>query len=614
MDLGCGAKSFLSSGTRSSMVRVFLISSSNSVSRSSLTGIFILQGGFCNSMTCASAGSDSLCCRESSANNIRQEPAAIFMPRPKPLVLIILDGWGYRAETKANAIALARKPTYDRLLREYPNTLIHTSGPFVGLPEGQMGNSEVGHLNIGAGRIVHMDITRIDLMIQNGEFFSHPVLLAAMKHARVGERRLHLFGLVSDGGVHSQQAHLYALLKMAKQQGVDRVFVHAFMDGRDTLPTNGAGYLEQLQQKMREYNSGQIASVSGRYYAMDRDRRWERISKAYSAMVFADAEGGKQVDPVQGMKDSYNKGVTDEFVIPFVCTDKNGQALATIRDEDACICFNFRADRVRQITRALARNSGLNAKGGSDLPGAADLDATIPRERLPKNLHYVCMTQYDKNFSLPVVIPPESMANILANVMGGLNMRNLRVAETEKYAHVTYFFNGGVEQPFPGEERVMVQSPKVATYDLKPEMSAAGIADAVVKAANDSAFDVVIVNFANADMVGHSGKLEPTIKAVETVDACLAQIEKAVRARGGAMLITADHGNAELMIDPVTGGPHTAHTTNPVPFIVIAEDASKYSLKPNGSLRDISPTMLGMLGINEPGEMTGADLRAFRIP
>jgi 2,3-bisphosphoglycerate-independent phosphoglycerate mutase len=531
------------------------------------------------------------------------------MSRPKPLVLIILDGWGYRAETKANAIALARKPTYDRLLREYPNTLIHTSGPFVGLPEGQMGNSEVGHLNIGAGRIVHMDITRIDLMVRNGEFFQHPVLLDAMKHARSGERRLHLFGLVSDGGVHSQQAHLYALLKMAKQNGLERVFVHAFMDGRDTLPTNGAGYLEQLQQKMREYNCGKIATVNGRYYAMDRDRRWERIAKAYSAMVSADAQGGKNADPVQGMKDSYNKGVTDEFVIPFVCTDSRGQALATIRDEDSCLCFNFRADRVRQITRALARNSGLNQNGGSDLPGAADLDATIPRDRGPKNLHYVCMTRYDKNFSLPVVIPPESMANILANIMSGTNMRNLRVAETEKYAHVTYFFNGGVEPPFPGEERVMVQSPKVATYDLKPEMSAAGIADAVVKATEDGTFDVIIVNFANADMVGHSGKIEPTVKAVEVVDACLGRIESAVRAKGGAMLITADHGNAEMMVDPATGGPHTAHTTNPVPFIVVQENAKQFTLKPGGSLRDISPTLLGMLGVDEPNEMTGTDLR-----
>ena len=531
------------------------------------------------------------------------------MSRPKPLVLIILDGWGYRAETKGNAIALARKPTYDRLLREYPNTLIHTSGPFVGLPEGQMGNSEVGHLNIGAGRIVHMDITRIDLMVRNGEFFQHPVLLDAMKHARSGERRLHLFGLVSDGGVHSQQAHLYALLKMAKQNGLERVFVHAFMDGRDTLPTNGAGYLEQLQQKMREYNCGKIATVNGRYYAMDRDRRWERIAKAYNAMVSADAQGGKNADPVQGMKDSYNKGVTDEFVIPFVCTDSRGQALATIRDEDSCVCFNFRADRVRQITRALARNSGLNQNGGSDLPGAADLDATIPRDRGPKNLHYVCMTRYDKNFSLPVVIPPESMANILANVMSGTNMRNLRVAETEKYAHVTYFFNGGVEPPFPGEERVMVQSPKVATYDLKPEMSAAGIADAVVKATEEGTFDVIIVNFANADMVGHSGKIEPTVKAVEVVDACLGRIESAVRAKGGAMLITADHGNAEMMVDPATGGPHTAHTTNPVPFIVVQENAKQFTLKPGGSLRDISPTVLGMLGVDEPNEMTGTDLR-----
>src|SRR5580693_7807448 len=535
------------------------------------------------------------------------------MTPPKPLVLIILDGWGYRAETKANAVALARKPTYDRLLREYPNTLIQTSGPYVGLPEGQMGNSEVGHLNIGAGRIVHMDSTRIELMIQNGDFFSHPVLVAAMKNARAGGRRLHLFGLVSDGGVHSYQTHLYALLKMAKQQGVARVFVHAFMDGRDTLPTNGAGYLEQLQQKMREYNSGKIATVDGRYYAMDRDRRWERIAKAYNAMVFGQGEGGNYVDPVQGMKDSYNKGVTDEFVLPFVCTDSRGQALATIRDDDSCICFNFRADRVRQITRALARNSGLNQNGGSDLPGAADLDATIPRDRGPKNLHYVCMTRYDKNFSLPVVIPPESMANILANVMSGTNMRNLRVAETEKYAHVTYFFNGGVEPPFPGEERVMVQSPKVATYDLKPEMSAAGIADAVVKATEDGTFDVIIVNFANADMVGHSGKIEPTVKAVETVDACLGRIETAVRAKGGAMLITADHGNAEMMIDPVTGGPHTAHTTNPVPFIVVAEDANQYTLRAKGSLRDISPTLLGMMGLDEPKEMTGTDLRVKRI-
>jgi 2,3-bisphosphoglycerate-independent phosphoglycerate mutase len=531
--------------------------------------------------------------------------------RPKPLVLIILDGWGYRAETKANAIALARKPTYDRLLRDYPNTLIQTSGHYVGLPDGQMGNSEVGHLNIGAGRIVQMDSTRIETMIQNGEFFSNPVLLAAMKNARAGGRKLHLFGLLSDGGVHSYQSHLDALLKMAKLNGVDRVFVHAFMDGRDTLPTNGAGYMQRLQQKMREYNTGEVASVSGRYYAMDRDRRWERIAKAFNAMVFGDGEAGKYVDPVQGIKESYNRDVTDEFIVPFVCVDNRGEPVATIREDDSCICFNFRADRVRQITRALTRNSGLSPQGGKDLPGAEDLDAVIPRNRVPRNLHYVCMTRYDKQFTLPVVIPPESLENILANVMANLNLRNLRVAETEKYAHVTYFFNGGVEQPFPGEERVLVPSPKVATYDLKPEMSAAGIAEAVVKAVEGGTFDVIIVNFANADMVGHSGKIEPTVKAVETVDACLAEIEKAVRRKGGAMLITADHGNAEMMIDPATGGPHTAHTTNPVPFIVVAENSKQFTLKPDGSLRDISPTVLGMLGIAEPKEMTGHDLRAL---
>ncbi len=528
---------------------------------------------------------------------------------PKPLVLIILDGWGYRAESSANAIALARKPTYDRLLREYPNTLIQTSGPFVGLPEGQMGNSEVGHLNIGAGRVVHMDITRIDLMIQNGDLYSDPTLLTAVKNARSGGRRLHLFGLVSDGGVHSQQAHLHALIRMAKQNGVDRVFVHAFMDGRDTSPTNGAGYLELLQRTMRDYNCGRIATVSGRYYAMDRDRRWERIAKAFNVMVTGNSEAARYIDPVQGVKDSYNKGVTDEFILPFVCTDNRGESLATIRDDDSCICFNFRADRVRQITRALCRNSDLNAEGGRDLQGADDLDSAIPRERVPRNLKYICMTQYDKKFTLPVVVPSESLDNILANVMGQASLKNLRVAETEKYAHVTYFFNGGVEQPFPGEERQMVQSPKVATYDLKPEMSAQGIADTVVKAVEQGSFDVLVVNFANADMVGHSGMLQPTIKAVETVDACLGQIETAVRRKGGAILITADHGNAEMLIDPVTGGPHTAHTTNPVPFIIVSGEDRKFALQNGGSLRDISPTVLGMLNIPQPKEMTGQDLR-----
>ena len=528
--------------------------------------------------------------------------------RPKPLLLVILDGWGYRAEREANAVALANKPTYDKLLREYPNTLINTSGRYVGLPNGQMGNSEVGHLNIGAGRIVHMDITKIDVMIENGEFFRNAVLLRAMQHARTGGRRLHLFGLLSDGGVHSHQNHLYALLKMAKQSGVERVFVHAFMDGRDTLPTSGAGYLQKLQQKLREFG-GVIASVNGRYYAMDRDRRWPREEKAFAAMVEGRGEGGSYADPVQGIKNSYNQSVTDEFVVPFVVTNQRGEPAGTIRDEDACISFNFRADRVRQIARVLARESGITPQGGRELPDSEALDQTIPRSRIPRNLHYVCMTEYDRKFTLPILIPPESLSNILANVMSGLNLRNLRVAETEKYAHVTYFFNGGVEQAYTGEERILVPSQKVATYDLKPEMSAAGIADTVVKAVEEGSFDVLIVNFANADMVGHSGRLEPTVKACETVDGCLGRIYATLRQRGGVMLVTADHGNAELMVDPATGGPHTAHTTNPVPLIIVAENSSRVALRKDGSLQDISPTMLGMLGIPQPKEMTGKDLR-----
>src|SRR5256885_9828586 len=448
---------------------------------------------------------------------------------------------GYRAETKANAIALARKPNYDRLLREYPNTLIHTSGRYVGLPDGQMGNSELGHFNIGAGRIVHMDSKRIELMTQNGEFFSNEVLLGAMKNAGCSGRRLHISGLLSDGGVHSHQNHLYALLRMAKQQGVDRVFVHAFMDGRDTLPTSGAAYLEQLQQKIREIGTGKIASVNGRYYAMDRDRRWERELKAFDAMVNGKGEGGTYIDPVRGMKDSYERGVTDEFIIPFVCGDNRGEPVTTIRDDDSCINFNFRADRARQITRVLARNSGLTKEDGRDLPDAEALDRIIPHSQVPKNLHYVCMTQYDKQFTLPYVVPPELLNNILANVMAAANLRNLRVAETEKYAHVTYFFNGGIEKPFPGEDRVLVPSQKVATYDLAPEMSASGIADAVVKAIEDKTFQVIIVNFANADMVGHSGKIEPTVTAVETVDACLGRIYTAVRQSGGGLHLAPPH-------------------------------------------------------------------------
>jgi 2,3-bisphosphoglycerate-independent phosphoglycerate mutase len=530
----------------------------------------------------------------------------------KPLVLAILDGWGYRAETYANAVAQARKPVYDKLLADFPNTLIRASEHFVGLPDGQMGNSEVGHLNIGAGRIVHMDITRIDSLIDRGEFSSQPVIAEAMKRAAQDGRQLHLLGLLSDGGVHSHQRHLYALLKAAAEHGVTRVFVHVFLDGRDTAPTGGAGYLSALQQKFAEYGVGQIASVSGRYYAMDRDRRWERELKTFDAMVKHHAEGGAYADPIAGIQECYNNGITDEFVIPFIVSGSEGQPIGRLKDEDVCINFNYRADRARQITRVLARNSGLTKQDGKDLPGAEDLDATIPRADVPKNLHYVCMTQYDRQFTLPMVILPESMENLLANLLAQANLRNLRIAETEKYAHVTYFFNGGIEAFFPGEDRFLVPSKKVATYDLAPEMSAEGIADAVIKAVDDTAFDLVVVNFANADMVGHSGQLEPTIRACETVDAQLGRIYQALKQRGGSLLITADHGNAELMIDPVTGGPHTAHTTNPVPFLLVSEDADQYTLRNGGSLRDLSPTILGILGLDQPSQMTGADLRQPR--
>jgi len=515
--------------------------------------------------------------------------------RPKPIVLTVLDGWGYRAETKGNAIALAHKPNYDRLLKEFSNTLIHTSGPFVGLPEGQMGNSEVGHLNIGAGRIVQMDITRVDQLISSGEFFRQPLLLEAMERGRT--HQLHLMGLVSDGGVHSHLQHLFALLKMARENKVEKVLVHCFMDGRDTPPESGIDYVKQLEQKMRELNVGQIATVSGRYYAMDRDNRWERVEKAYRALAHGDSEV-KFTDPVAAMRASYEKGITDEFVVPAVITTqaapgKPAVPRGVIRDDDAVIFFNFRADRARQMTRALAE------------PGFKEF-ADPSR---PKNLVYVAMTQYEKTWPwLRYLLAPEKLEHILANVFADLQYKNLRVAETEKYAHVTYFFNGGVEKPFAGEERALVPSPKVPTYDLKPEMSAAGVADTVIHAIEKGDFDAIIMNFANADMVGHSGKLEATIKAVETVDEQLGRIYQALKPRGGAWIITADHGNAETMIDPVTGGPHTYHTTNPVPFILVSENGHP-PLQTGGSLRDIAPTMLGVLGVDEPREMTGRDLR-----
>jgi len=513
--------------------------------------------------------------------------------RPKPIVLTVLDGWGYRADTQGNAIALARKPTYDELMRKFPNTLIHTSGPAVGLPEGQMGNSEVGHLNIGAGRVVHMDITRIDLLIANKQLDRVPLFQQAMERGR--KRQLHFIGLLSDGGVHSHVHHLFALLEMAKKWDVEKVFVHCFMDGRDTAPNSGRDYVRQLQQKMRELGVGEIATLVGRYYAMDRDNRWERVELAYRALVHGEAET-KANDPVAALQQSYEQGVTDEFIRPIVVTRGTGASAAPvglIRDDDAVIFYNFRADRARQITYALE---------------APDFDKFQDTKR-PKNLFYVGMTKYDKNWPwLKCVITPEKLEQILAQVFQDLQYKNLRCAETEKYAHVTYFFNGGVEKPFTGEERILVPSPKVATYDLMPQMSAEGITDTVVKAIEGAEFDAIIMNYANADMVGHSGKLEAAIKAVEAVDAGLARIYQALKPRGGAWIITADHGNAETMIDPATGGPHTYHTTNPVPFICVTENDA-LQLAPGGALRDIAPTMLGILGEPAPMDMTGRDLR-----
>jgi len=513
--------------------------------------------------------------------------------RPKPVVLTVLDGWGYRAETRGNAIALARKPTYDELLRKFPNTLIQASGPYVGLPEGQMGNSEVGHLNLGAGRIVQMDITRIDLLMANKQLQGVPLFRQAMERGR--QCQLHFLGLLSDGGVHSHIEHLFALLEMAEQQKVKHVFVHCFMDGRDTPPDSGRDFLRLLQEKMRQLGVGKIATIVGRYYAMDRDNRWERIGLAYRAVVHGEAETCSN-DPVAAIQRSYEQGVTDEFVKPIVITEGTGStatAVGKVRDDDAVIFYNFRADRARQMTRALVE------------PG---FDRMSDGER-PRNLFYVAMTQYDKNWPwLQYVIAPEKLEQILAQVFADLQYKNLRCAETEKYAHVTYFFNGGVERPFGGEERILVPSPKVATYDLKPEMSAAGITDTVVNAIEKGDFDAIIMNYANADMVGHSGKLEAAVQAVEAVDAGLARIHQALKPRGGVWLITADHGNAETMIDPVTGGPHTYHTTNPVPLILVSEDNS-VRLSSGGALRDIAPTILSALGQPQPADMTGRDLR-----
>jgi 2,3-bisphosphoglycerate-independent phosphoglycerate mutase len=508
--------------------------------------------------------------------------------RNTPLLLIILDGFGFSNRVEGNAIALAKTPHFDRWFRDYPNTLMEASGAAVGLLAGQMGNSEVGHLNMGAGRIVRMDISRIDHAIETGDFFRNQALAQAMDSARSGGRALHLMGLVSHGGVHSWQQHLYTLLDMAKRRNVQRVFVHAFLDGRDTAPESGAGYVAELVETMRDLGVGRVASVVGRYYAMDRDKRWDRVEKAYRLLV--SGEGVKGSDPVAAIRESYGEGITDEFVKPIAIVDAAGVPVATVGNGDSVIFFNFRADRARQLTHAFNQEDFTGFHRGPR-PGVT----------------FVCMTQYDRTFGLPVAFGPEHHNMILADVFAKEGVKNLRVAETEKYAHVTYFFNGGVETQFAGEDRVLVPSQKVATYDLKPEMSAAGITDFVVKALQSREHDVLIINYANADMVGHTGVLDAAIKGVETIDSCLGTVIEQAGKVGGCVIITADHGNAEQMVDPETGEPFTAHTTNPVPLILI--DNYKGKLRSGGSLRDVAPTMLGMLGLAKPDEMTGEDLR-----
>jgi 2,3-bisphosphoglycerate-independent phosphoglycerate mutase len=509
-----------------------------------------------------------------------------------PLALIILDGFGHSPKREGNAVALATMPFYDEVREKYPRTLIEASGTCVGLPARIMGNSEVGHLNMGTGRVIMTDVRRIDHSIETGEFFSNEAVVAALDGAKSRGGALHLMGLLSDGLVHSSQEHLYALLRMAKERGLSRAYIHCFLDGRDTPPSSSHLYVKALEDKIADIGFGEIATLCGRYYAMDRDKRWERTKRAYDLLVRG--EGERASDPVAAVKRSYERGVTDEFVEPIVITRDDGQPTATIKDGDSCIFFNFRADRARQITRALA---------------VAGFDE-FPTPDRPK-IDFVCFTLYDKTFDLPTAFPQLQHKNILAEVFAAVGVRNYRLAETEKYAHVTYFFNGGTEKEFPSERRLLVPSPKVATYDLMPEMSAFKVTDKILRAVEEGETDVFIVNFANPDMVGHTGNLAKTIEAVQYVDTCLGWIVKGLRTAKGRAIITADHGNCEQMIDPSTGQPHTAHTTNPVPFHLIDEDSLGVNLRDNGALEDVAPTMLGLLGLSKPEEMTGRDLRVL---
>ncbi len=509
------------------------------------------------------------------------------MASRKPAALIILDGFGLRNDVTGNAVAQAKKPNYDRYWNQYPHTTLTASGEAVGLPEGQMGNSEVGHLNIGAGRIVYQDLTRISKSIRDGEFFENETLLAAVRHAKDNGKNLHLYGLLSDGGVHSHIEHLFALLELAKREGLDNVFIHAFLDGRDVAPDSAKGYVERLQAKIAEVGVGQIATVQGRYYAMDRDKRWERVEKSYRAMVYG--EGPQYTDPLKAVVESYEKSVYDEFVMPTVITGEDGKPVGLVQSEDSVIFFNFRPDRAIQLSQVFTNEDFRGFERG---------------EGRPVGLHFVCLTLFSETVGGFVAYSPKNLDNTLGEVLAQHGKTQLRTAETEKYPHVTFFFSGGRDKELPGETRVLINSPKVATYDLKPEMSAYELAESTVREIEADKHDVIILNFANPDMVGHSGMLEPTIKAVEATDECLGKVVEAILAKDGVCIITADHGNADMVFDE-NGRPHTAHTTNPVPLIVTREGLS---LREGGILADISPTLLDLIGLAKPEEMTGSTL------
>lgn len=507
----------------------------------------------------------------------------------KPTVLLILDGYGLNDKTEGNAIAMAKTPVMDRLMAEYPFVKGNASGMAVGLPEGQMGNSEVGHLNMGAGRIVYQELTRITKSIADGDFFTNEALKKAVANCKENGSALHLLGLLSDGGVHSHNTHLYGLLELAKREGLTNVFVHAFLDGRDTAPTSGKGFLEELQAKMDEIGVGKIATISGRYYAMDRDNRWDRVEKAYCALAFG--EGKKATNAINAIKASYDEEIVDEFVVPTVI-EEDGKPLTQIKENDSVIFFNFRPDRAREITRAFCDEtfSGFERKNGY-----------FP-------LTYVTFTEYDPTIpNHSVAFHKVEIKNTFGEFLAEHGLKQLRLAETEKYAHVTFFFNGGVEEPNKDEERQLVKSPAVATYDLQPEMSAKAVDDYLVDAIKGQVYDVIICNFANPDMVGHTGVQDATIKAIETVDECIGKAVDAILEVNGQMFICADHGNAEQLVDYQTGAPFTAHTTNPVPFILVNADKS-YTLRENGCLADIAPTLIELMGMEQPKDMTGKSL------